>query len=64
MMGTASFPKSKVGRKDATNSRDARKRGKSDDGISASRVTEALTCDYADSFGGYPAYWPAGSVSV
>jgi hypothetical protein len=41
MMGTASIPKSKVGRKDATNSRDARKRGKNDDGISASRVTEA-----------------------
>jgi hypothetical protein len=41
MMGTANVPKSKVGRKDATNSRDARKRGKSDDGISASRMTEA-----------------------
>jgi hypothetical protein len=41
MMGTASVPKSKAGRKDATNSCDARKRGKSDDGISASRVTEA-----------------------
>jgi hypothetical protein len=38
MMGTASFPKSKVGRKDATNSRDARKWGRNADETWASRV--------------------------